>query len=73
MTSKETANPTTIVYNFPVLLSSVTRFDIQVSTEWDGEKIKEVHKSEHFTYILVRELQDENTMVLVSIPCYMLC
>ncbi|KAL5254525.1 hypothetical protein ACHWQZ_G014095 [Mnemiopsis leidyi] len=42
----------------------VTGDTAEVSTEWDGDKIKEIHKSKDFTYTLTRELQDENTMVL---------
>ena len=42
----------------------VTGDTAEVSTEWDGATIKEVHKTANFTYTLVRELQDENTMVL---------
>merc|ERR1740124_43353 len=44
--------------------NEVTGDTAEVSTEWAGETIKEVHKSKDFTYTLIRELEDENTMVL---------
>ena len=33
-------------------------------TAWEGETIKEVHKTDSFEYSLVRELEDDETMVL---------
>ena len=38
----------------------------EVDTEWDpeGEGIKELHRTESFEYLLVRELQDDETMIL---------
>ncbi|XP_063681609.1 fatty acid-binding protein-like isoform X2 [Bolinopsis microptera] len=42
----------------------VTGDTAEVSTEWDGARIKEIHNAGDFTYTLLRELQDENTMVL---------
>ncbi|KAL5270400.1 hypothetical protein ACHWQZ_G001203 [Mnemiopsis leidyi] len=36
----------------------------EVETEWEGDGIKELHRAESFEYLLVRELEDEETMVL---------
>ena len=36
-----------------------------MTTEWAASSIKETHVSDKFTYILIRELEDNDTMVLV--------
>ena len=36
----------------------------EVETKWEGEGIRELHRTESFEYLLVRELEDEETMIL---------
>jgi len=35
-----------------------------VDTKWEGDGIRELHRTESFEYLLVRELEDDETMVL---------
>lgn len=54
----------TVGGNFTDTYTVLTGKVAEVTTEWELGKIKETHTCPRFTYTLVRELRDKDTMVL---------